>query len=220
MSSTGGSQYITHSQQIFEKNMSIFKKTFRSLIIGGLFFIIPLVVLIFLFKKAIALLLPIGKHMVGAIGLHSLFGVATVSIVSVILLLLICYLAGFLMSKGFITQWSNGVEEKLFMFFPGIQMLKYRMIGDQHNNLRHHWQAILLKEETCYRIGFITDNSDPGYFSIYLPDAPKMDAGEIRFIPKETCVYHPISISEAMKIIQHFGRGHSITDVLLKDSAQ
>jgi hypothetical protein len=50
-----------------------------------------------------------------------------------------------------------------------------------------HWQAILLQENTYYRVAFITDQSIPDFLCIFLPDAPRIDAGEVRYVRKDEC---------------------------------
>ncbi|MEK6479157.1 hypothetical protein WJR50_16545 [Catalinimonas sp. 4WD22] len=194
--------------------MSLIKQPPRAFILGGVFFILPLLVFIVLATKAIHLLLPLGSKMVDSLGLHSVFGAATVSIFCIFILLLLCYLSGFLIEKGFIKQWSITVEEKLFLFFPSFQMLKYRIIGDQPKKLEQQWEAVLLKDNQFYRLAFITDKNVPGFLSLFLPDAPKMDAGEIRYVRQEECEYYPIPMQEAMYALNRFGRGLPLKNFL------
>ncbi len=194
--------------------MSIFKQSPRAFILGGVFFLLPLLLFVVLANKAIHLLIPVGSKLVDALGLHSVFGAATVSIICVLILLLLCFLSGFLIEKGFIRQWSSSIEEKLFLFFPSFQMLKYRIIGAHPYQVKQQWKAILLRENNYYRVAFITDQSMPGFLSIFLPDAPRMDAGEIRCIKVEECEYQAIPMQQAMNALHRFGKGLSLPDTV------
>lgn len=192
------------------------RKSTQAFILGGVFFILPLLVVIILLTKGIHLLTPMGSKLVDLLGIEHVFGTATLSIICVALLLLICYCSGYLISHGLIRQWGGAVEEKMFLFFPSFQMLKYRMMGEQADHLEQRWQAALLKDNNAYRLAFITDQTEPDYISFFLPDAPRMDAGEIRYMSVEECEYVPISMQQAMNALNQFGRGLPLSELLSK----
>jgi len=188
--------------------MPILKQSYRAFILGGIFFILPLLIVIVLIEKAVQLLSPLGKKLSEIFDLHSLFGTAAVTIVCLFLILLFCLLGGILVDKGFVHQYSRKVEEKLFLFFPAFQMLKYRLLGNEGMRTDDIWEAILMREEDTSRVAFITDQSDDnGYISVFIPDAPRMDSGEIRYFKKGECEYHPITMKEAMSALNNFGKG-------------
>lgn len=187
--------------------MSIFSQPTRAVILGGLFTILPLLAVIVLFNKGIQLLLPVGRKLVDLLGIHTLFGKATISIICGFILILLCYISGILVDRGLFRRWNNAIEEKLFLFLPGFQMLKYRLAGDQTEIWPAKWRAILLKDNQFYRVAFITDDSTPEYLSLYLPDAPRMDAGELRIARTDECEYSEITMTQAMNMLTQFGRG-------------
>ena len=81
---------------------------------------------------------------------------------------------------------------------------------------KNRWKAILLKEDRHYSIAFITNTDTEGNLSIYIPDAPRMDAGEIRIMAAEDCDYRPISMKQAMAALGSFGRDGDLGGVLGK----
>ncbi|ETN94199.1 Uncharacterized membrane protein [Zhouia amylolytica] len=186
--------------------MSVYKRPSRALILGGLFFVIPLIIFIFLINNAIHLLLPIGRKLIDLLNIHTIFGAATLTIVSVLLLLGLCYISGLLLEMGVVHQWSQKMEERLFTIFPSLQMLKYRLLDEEQDLTKDHWKAILLKEDQSYILAFITNETENGFLSLYIPDAPKMDAGEIRYLNKENCEFISIPMQNAMKALNTFGR--------------
>lgn len=194
--------------------MSILKKSTKSLIVGGVFLILPLLLIVVLAGKGIQILLPLGRKIVEYFDLNSLLGAAAVTVVCIVLLLIFCYAGGILLSRGFALKWSTSMEEKMFLISPGFQMLKYRILGDYPNPLYDHWEAILLKEDNAYKIAFITGRQEPGYLSLYLPDAPRMDAGEIRYIKETEAEYHSISMKQAMDAINSFGARITLSDFI------
>ncbi|WP_053990147.1 hypothetical protein [Mangrovimonas sp. TPBH4] len=186
--------------------MSFIKKSSRSVLIGGLFFMVPALIVIMLFGKALKLILPLAKTLSNIFDLHSVFGTASVTLMSIVLLFLICAAVGLFLQKGFVTKWSPQTEQRLFFHFPSFQMLKYRLLDDSQLENSDLWQAILLKEDHHYTIAFITDDTHPNYLALYLPDAPKMDAGQIRYVLKSECEYFPITMKQAMNALHDFGK--------------
>lgn len=199
--------------------MSLISKPSRAILIGGALFAFPLLLLIVLINKAIQLLLPFARKLVDVLGIHSLFGAATITITCVVVIVLICFISGILLEKGFLRSWSVTVEEKLFLFFPGFQVIKFELMAENKPE-KHHWQPILLQENSSYRVAFITDQQISGFFCVYLPDAPKIDAGEVLYIRKEDCHYVPITMRQAIRSLHRFGRGFPIDQALTPDKAK
>ncbi|MCM5662695.1 hypothetical protein [Galbibacter mesophilus] len=194
--------------------MKFFNKSTNAIILGGIFFLIPLLVIILLVTHALQLLLPVGREIVKVLGIHSIFGAATVTIITLLFIILICYFAGFLVKKGLVNSWGQKVEDKLFLLLPSLQILKYRLLGD--NPIKKdddNWKAILLKEDIYHRIAFIIAEND-GFLSIFIPDAPRMDAGEIRYFSSETCEYTPIAMKDAMNALNSFGRDGNLQNYI------
>ncbi|MDU8885337.1 hypothetical protein RXV94_04130 [Yeosuana sp. MJ-SS3] len=195
--------------------MSILKKSTRSMIVGGLFFMVPLLLVLVVTTKIFQIVLPFGRKISNVLDLHSVFGKASVTIVCIILILLICLISGLLIEKGFVKKWSNSVEEKLFIHFPSLQMLKYRLIGDKKSVINELWQAVLVYEDGGYSIAFITESTEK-FVTLFFPDAPKIDAGQVKYIPKEEFKYIPITMKEAMSSLYSFGKNMNIEKMVLK----
>lgn len=170
---------------------------------------IPILLGIVLWKHFFNFLKPLAKTISKTFQLNSIFGSASVIIICVLIFILLCYLGGFLIEKGILKKWSAAFEKKLFVFFPSLQIIKFRLIGDQEKVINEFWQAIIFKEDNFYKIAFITDKKDT-YMAIYIPDAPKLDAGEVRFVEIKTFSYHTIGMKQAMSAIYNFGEGIDI----------
>ncbi len=192
--------------------MSAFKKSARVLIFGGLFFMIPIIIGFVLFKHFYQILTPLAKRISHVFQLNSIFGSATLLIICILLFLIICFIGGYLIEKGILKKWSATFEKKLFVFFPSLQIIKFRLIGDQDTVINEFWQAILFKEDSYYKIAFITDTQEK-FLAIYIPDAPKLDAGEVRYVDIEMFEYYPIRMKQAMSAIYDFGGGLDIETI-------
>ncbi len=195
--------------------MAVKGKPIRSIMLGGIFFLLPLLAAIVLFGRGIKLLLPLAHQLVDSLGIATLFGAATVLVVCVLLLLIVCYLSGLLLTRGLFSRWNSSVEEKLFLLFPGFQMLKYQLLDDDNVFIPASWKAVLLEDDKSWRIAFIT-NRHGEIISLYIPDAPRIDAGELRYTHERDCNYLPVTMKDAMRALINFGH----EEVLIKNLPQ
>lgn len=193
--------------------MAIFNKSTRALMVGGLFFSIPLVIVLILWKHFAQIIRPIAERISEYFQLNSIFGPASILIVGLAFFLFICYIGGFLIEKGILKKWSAAFEKKLFVFLPSLQIVKFRLMRDDENAINEFWPAIVFKEDSHYKIGFITDKKED-FTTIYIPDAPKLDAGEVRYVSNDDFEYYTISMKKAMTAIYDFGEGLDLKAIM------
>ncbi|MCX2746042.1 hypothetical protein OO013_19335 [Mangrovivirga sp. M17] len=195
--------------------MHIIKKTTRKVLLGGVLFLIPLTVMLIIVGKIVALLNPLAAWFASITGIDTMFGAAIAATLSlVIIILIISYLAGYLIKVGLLKSWGSGIEDFLFRVFPFLQILKFKFISED-DSVEEPWKAILLKEDNFYRIAFITDDTDQNFYSVFVPDAPRMDAGELRFFAKKGFEINPISMKSALDGLSTFGK--KMPDIKLKN---
>ncbi len=192
--------------------MTTFRKFLRLLTIG-LFFVLPFIIIALLGSKVLHALKPLANKIANTFDLHTIFGEATVLIICIMIVVSICVLCGYFIQKGIFTKWSNSIEEQLFIHFPSIQVLKYRMIKNQGKVINEFWQAIIIEEDGKYNIAFITEETER-FITLYVPDAPRIDAGEVRYLKKESATYYPISMRRAMAALYNFGKGINIESII------
>lgn len=181
-------------------------KHFVNLLLGGVFFLIPILIIIVLISRAFKLLNPISEAIANVLDKSSFLKVFLVEFISLVILLGICYLAGVLLKNGIIKNWKGNIEEKMFFLFPGLLRLKMSLLGNESGIWKEKWQAALIEEDDHYRLGFYTESERSGYYSVFFPDAPRMDAGEVRYYPSASFKYHKISLKELSDSLSDFGR--------------
>jgi len=84
-------------------------------------------------------------------------------------------------------------------------VLKYRLIDEDKTIVDSVWRAILVRDGDFFLLGFVTDEGEDRFMSVFIPDAPNMGGGEIRFFEKHVCEYYPISMKNAMNALNTFG---------------
>lgn len=91
----------------------------KTTIAGGLFLILPLVLLFVLIEKAIHLLSGPLQKVLPIFSGFSITGVTSVTVAAIIMLLLLCFLAGLLAKTATASRALQALEDKLLGNLPG-----------------------------------------------------------------------------------------------------
>src|SRR5262245_27295675 len=96
----------------------------RLTISGGLLFLIPLVVLIVVISKALSLLNPISKPLADKLTFENFSVIGIATSLSVLFLLLICFIAGLLIRSRSAQRMKNKLEDNFLVYIPGYSYLR------------------------------------------------------------------------------------------------
>ncbi|MFV3370120.1 hypothetical protein ACNFH5_18300 [Pseudomonas sp. NY15435] len=183
-------------------------KFIKTTIAGGLLFILPLVLVVVLIEKAIHLLSgPLQK----VLPLFDGFGVAaatSVTLVAIIALAAICFLAGLIARTRLATRGLQTLEDRILGNLPGYQLLKdatARFAGlEQIEGAR----VGMVNEGGGFRLGLVLE-SQGDWVLLYLPDGGPAGgtAGEVRALPAADVTLTDIPWLSLVACLRRGGRG-------------
>lgn len=101
----------------------------RTTLIGGVFFLIPFVFLIYILAKAYQIAHQFAGKLAGLMPVDSIAGLAVVNILAVVLIVLVCFLAGLVAKLAFFSRHVEKIETVLIEFFPGYAIAKSMASG-------------------------------------------------------------------------------------------
>jgi uncharacterized membrane protein len=184
-----------------KKGISFIKTT----LIGGLFFIIPITLVIFFVEKGLGIF----RRIVAPISDHisfTLFGGELASrIIAFLILILICFLAGFLAKTTKATQLKDWIEDNILSMLPGYSLIKgmsETAAGLDSNNLK---EVVLVDIEEVWQIGFLMERIDKDLNAVFIPGAPNPMSGNVVFVKWDRLKELDIKGLNAMKISRKLG---------------
>lgn len=184
------------------KSITSFIKT---TLIGGLFFIIPLVLLVYLVGKVIGIFRKIVAPIAEKIDI-SLFGGETTSrIIAIAALLILCFIAGLLAKTTKANRLKEWVEDNILSNIPGYTLLKgmsETAAGLKSNNLK---EVVLVDLEEVWQIGFLMERIDDDLNAVFIPGAPNPMSGNVVFVKWDRLKKLDIKGISAMKIARKLG---------------
>ncbi len=179
--------------------------------IGGLLFLLPLIVL----GSLIGQLVPIVMSIANVLGdvLPGTFktpsGISLLVLLAIVVLLLLCFLAGLIARYSLGRRFSEAFEKKLVMLFPRYAILKDQVAdsigGDQS---RPKMTPVLVRLNDFMRIGFeIERSADSKHVTVYLPGSPDTWSGYSVIVSPDRIEPLNLEFGDAVSICEQLGKG-------------
>ena len=179
--------------------------------IGGLLFLLPLIVIGALIGQIVPLVLTIARFLGDMLPgfLKTASGIALLIVLAIAILLLLCFVAGIFARRSFGQKLSAAFEKNLLLLFPRYAILKDQMAdsigGDQ---TKPQMKPVFVRFDDCTRIGFETERDEAAKLvTVYLPGSPDPWSGKVAVVSTGRVETLKASFGEAVATCEQLGRG-------------
>ena len=182
------------------------KKTFSFLaktILSGFLIIIPLYLAVLLLLKAMA---TVGKLVVPFTKLLPEW-VPADQLLSLLLVLLVCFLIGGAVKTPAGRKTRNKIESKFFERIPGyalVRSLTQQLAGSNRDNI---WKPVLAEIEEALVPAFIIEEFEDGRFTVFVPSIPTPLAGAVYILESNRVHSMDVQFTDALRVISRWGSG-------------
>ena len=193
----------------------IVKKTRRSIqflrttAIGGLLFLLPLIVVVALVSQVAPILLEVSTFLHDYLPDTNSISISTIVSAVLALLVILCFIAGMIARWSISQRLTKLFEKNLLLLFPRYAILKDQMadtIGGEEN--RPDTQSVLVTLADRQMIGFESERSEDGKkVVVYLPGAPDTWAGSTIIVESSQVITLDRTFGETVSIHENMGRG-------------
>ena len=181
--------------------------------IGGLLFLLPLIVLAALFGQIAPIVVSVASFLNEYIPVKTATGIAILVGLSIALILLLCFTAGMFARWSLGRKISVAFEKRLALLFPRYSGLKDQMadtIGG--NETRPQMKPVLVMFDEYQRIAFETERDEKkGLATIYLPGSPDPWSGKVVILKLERVTRLDTDFGHAAATCEQVGRGSIAT---------
>lgn len=176
--------------------------------LGGIFFLLPLVLVIMVAEKAIRILDVVVEPMTRRLEDWNVGGVAFHEILAVLLLLLICLGAGLVAKTRFAKKLVQGAETRILVHLPGYEVMK-SILGDLAIDTpeKENLKVVLAQTDAGWQLAFLIEQVNEKLFVIFIPNAPNLHSGSVVFAEKDKIRIIDITRKEAIRTIRRMGVG-------------
>lgn len=183
--------------------MPRFLSFLKTTLLGGAIVILPAWLAVMLLIKAVMQLQvfvkPVSNHLPETVG-HP-------RVISVLLIILVCFAVGALIRTAVGRNVKSVVESTVLEKLPGYTMLRgvARQMGDLEQN--HGFKPALVEIEEALAPCFIVEEHADGQRTVFIPSAPTPAAGSILIVVASRV--HPVNVSVAtmFKCVTKWGTG-------------
>lgn len=187
--------------------MKKFLDFLKTTLLGGLLFLVPIVLLAFVASTALDIVDDIVEPVAVLIPVESVGGVEVAKLLAGATIVLFCFLAGLLAQTALAKQLVGWLESAVLSNLPGYEVIKSMgesMVGIERD--RAH-QAVLARIEEAWQIAFLIERIDGGYIAVFVPDAPNPWSGSVFFITQDRIKSLDLPRAELLKCLNRLGVG-------------
>jgi len=179
----------------------------KTTIIGGGVFVIPFIIVVALLLKAMKIMMVIAAPLDSLIPVDKIGGIAIANLLALILVIIICFLAGLAAKSLYAKRIHESIDSKLRLFIPGYAFLKGMTGGLEEDGEDNHMIPVIAKLDDSAQIGFEVDRLESGLVVVYLPGAPNPWSGSVVLMTEDRIEKSNLKFIGVTKVMQRIGIG-------------
>ncbi|HEY6977314.1 MAG TPA: hypothetical protein VH396_13550 [Chitinophagaceae bacterium] len=186
-------------------------KIIRNHIITGFIFLMPMLITIAVIGKFWNALLKAGNRVSKFIRVDTLLGTNGDAIIALILFLLLCIIASFLVKLTVFRRMSDWLDAKLAGFIPGYNDLRKKTevkIGQAPKE--EVFETCLVHTQEHWRPAYLIDVAESGDATVFIPGAPTFNTGYVAVIPASSYKKLKIDSQTLNSYLTKLGKGLTI----------
>jgi uncharacterized membrane protein len=175
--------------------------------IGGLFFLLPLIVMGAVIGQIVPIVLAVATVLYEFVPLKTPAGIALLILLAIVIVILLCFAAGLLARRSFGKRISAGFEKKIMLLFPRYAIFKEQMAGSIGGDAtKPNLKPVLAKFDDSLQIGFEASRVDGGLVTVYLPGAPDPWSGRVVLLTSDRVEPLDVDFGDTLSIFEKLGR--------------
>jgi uncharacterized membrane protein len=190
--------------------MKIIAQSIKSTLIGGVIFLVPLAVIAAIAGKVFQVITKVAVLISEILPFKTIGGIAVVNFVAIILIIILCFIAGEIARSKIGAKITTSVESKMYDLVPRYAFIKsmaatFSGSTEDQRVLKPVW----VKFDDYSQIAFEVNRDDDEIVTLYLPGAPDPWSGSIVHVTPERVEDLDADFSTVTKSLRKVGIGTS-----------
>ena len=187
--------------------MRIFSRFFKATIVGGLLFMVPLILMVVVLQKGLGLVRKIVVPLAKYFPERTFLGVGMTTILSIAVIVLLCFLFGLVARTAAGKKVRDWLEFTIMGKLPGYALVKGVIQGATGLENEEDVTIALVRIEDAWQIGFVVEVHSDGHRTVYLPGVPNPASGSIFYITEDRIRPIDAKMGQMLTVIRHLGIG-------------
>ena len=187
----------------------------RTTVVGGVIFLIPLFLIAWILAKMFSIASGIADPIVTRAGINSIAGVGMVTLVAIVLMILIAFLAGLFSRLSFGQSLFRWLEDGFLATIPQFSILEG--VAKSFDTGASQVPIVLVPTDAGWALGIMLEETVGGWNAVFLPGAPQWTSGSISYAHSDNVVPVDVTLAELMMLLRKRGVGSAkVFQALLK----
>lgn len=183
------------------------RSSLLAILVRGVLFLVPIVLIIVLVREAIRLVANATKPVVQLVPTEDVLGIAVVEIAAIVLLVLVCFIAGLFAGTRLGTTLGARLERLILRRIPGFTLIKSMSQGLVGERDTSEVKVALAWIEESWVLAFVMERHANGLNTVFIPSAPTPAAGSVYYLPDDRLKLLDVPVQAAMGCITRLGIG-------------
>ena len=187
--------------------MTLSLKPITTTLIGGVVFLLPLIVALTVLGQGLALMAGVAQPLAAMFPNRQVGGVALASLFALMLLLLLCYGAGLMARAALGRTLSASFEDRLQTIYPRYTIIKGMTQALGVHGVKSGLKTVLVSFDDHQVIAVEVERTADGRVVVFVPSAPDPWSGNVVLVSHERVVALPAEIGALHRSLRRVGHG-------------
>ena len=180
----------------------------KTTVIGGVFFLIPIAVMVVLVGKLVEVMRAVATSLSPFLPVETPIGTLILNLLAVLVILGFCFLAGLAAQRAHAKKIVAKLEETLLAALPGYAFVKaFADNMRRSDEVAESFLPVAVHFDDYSQLAFEIEREPNGNVALYLPSAPNPWSGTVVYVNPERVVRLAMTLNEALKNIRMLGKG-------------
>ena len=178
----------------------------KNTVIGGIFFLIPVVIAAAILGKAFKMMRAISVPLSEAFGADSVRDVFFINSLTIFCIVAVCFLAGLFSKSIWGKKLFKLLDALLLQFIPGYTILKNKTSEFDVTQAQSSLKPILVRLDDQSQIAFEVERTETKQVVAFLPGSPDTKSGSVVLIDSDRVTPIDSSFLSVSSVLKRFGR--------------
>lgn len=180
---------------------------FKTTILGGIIFLVPIVAFIAIIGKALQVTVKIATPLGKLFGISSIGGIAATELLAILILLLFCFLAGLAARTKRARKFVEYLEVNILEKVPAYALLKAKSQNILSSKEAQDLVPIMARFDDSWQLAFEVERLQPDKVVIFLPGSPDPWSGSVAIVESERVTELKLGSLATTNILKKLGKG-------------
>lgn len=175
--------------------------------IGGIFFLLPLVIVGALLGQVIQIVWVAADSIQGFLPVNTPLGYSLLFLSGIGILVMACFAAGIVARRAIGRRFLGFIEKYLLMLFPRYAIFKEQLSGNiGGHEFQNSMTPVYIECMGIERIAMEIERDDDGRVTVFLPGSPDPWTGTVIIVRDQQVRPLPVDFASAMATFEQLGR--------------